>query len=77
MNKLYLIFVSILSIFIFLGSIKSGQYTSLIFLPIPAFFVSNLLTNSNEFSIKKHKRSVFLYFALIIILSLFSISKFI
>jgi len=69
MIRLFLLFLIVISIFISINSI--------IFLPVTAFLIATLLTNSNEFSLARHKKTAFYFFGLIIILSLFSISKFI
>lgn len=77
MNKLFLIFLTILSLFILISTILSNSYVSFFFLPIPVYFIATLLTNSDDFSWAKHKKAAFFYFGIILILALFSIFRFI
>lgn len=67
MNRLFLLFLCLLAIFISINSI--------IFLPIAAFLVATLFTNTNEFSLARHKKTLFYFFGLIVILSLISLTK--
>lgn len=69
MSKLFLIFLSAIAVFI--------SINSFLFLPVAAFLVATLVTNTNEFSLVRHKKILFYFLGLIIILSLISISKFI
>jgi len=64
---IYLLFITIISIFISINSI--------IFWPVSAFLLATLLTNSNEFSFGKNKRAVFYFFGFILILSLITLTK--
>lgn len=68
-QKIFLVFLIIISIFISINSI--------IFLPIAAFLIATLLTNTNEFSLTKNKKVFFYFVAVVTILSLISISKFV
>ena len=69
MNKFFLIVLSFLAIFISINSI--------VFLPVAVFLVTTLITNSDEFNLTKHKKTLFYFLGSIIILSLISVSKFI
>lgn len=66
-----------LSVFIFLSSVATGKYLSLLFLPIPAYFIASLVTNTESISFKKSKKAIFFYIGIIVILSLISVYKFI
>lgn len=66
-NKLFLIFLCLISIFISLNSF--------VFLPVTAYLIATLLTNSNEFSFNKNKKAVFYFFGLILILALMRLTK--
>lgn len=59
------------------SSISINSTLSLVFLPIPIYFVTGLVTDSEDFSFAKNKRASFFYFALIVCLSLISAYKFI
>lgn len=76
-NKLSLLLLSMLSVFIFLSSIFTGRYLSLFFLPVPAYFIASLVTTTESINFKKNRKAIFFYIAIITILSLISISKFI
>ena len=69
MNRIFLIFLTLISIFISINSI--------LFLPVSAYLIATLLTNTNEFSLARHKKTAFYFFGLVIILSLISITKFV
>lgn len=77
MKKIFLILLTLLSILIAVSSAMNGSLVSLFFLPVPAYFIATLLTNSDEFSLAKQKKAIFYYVGLIVILSLISIKKFI
>lgn len=77
MQKIILLLLSMLSVFIFLSSLVTGKYLSLFFLPIPAYFIASLVTNTENINFKKNRKAIFFYIAIIIILSLISVSKFI
>lgn len=66
-NKLFLTFLCLISIFISLNSF--------VFLPVTAYLIATLLTNSNEFSFNKNKKAVFYFFGLILILALITLTK--
>jgi hypothetical protein len=65
--KLFLFFLCLVSVFI--------SISSLLFLPVTAYLIATLLTNSNEFSFNKNKKAVFYFFGLILILVLVRLSK--
>jgi hypothetical protein len=77
MGKIILLILSMLSVFVFLSAVITGKYLALFFLPIPAYFIASLVTNTESISIKKHKKALYYFIGTIIILSLISISKFI
>lgn len=66
---IYLLFLIIISVFISINSI--------IFWPVSAFLIATLLTNSNEFNLTHHKKTLYYFLGIIIILSLISITKFV
>ncbi len=67
MNKLFLIFVILISAFI--------SINSLFFLPVTAFLITTLFTNTNEFKIEKNKKAIFYFTGIILILTLITISR--
>ena len=66
---IFTIFLIIISIFISINSI--------IFWPVSAFLIATLVTNTNEFSLARHKKAFYYFIGTIIILSLISITKFV
>lgn len=52
---------------------SSGSYATFLLLPIPAYFLSNIVTNSDELDISRDKKAIFYYLSLIIILLLIKI----
>lgn len=77
MNKILLILVTAIAILLTFSSLKISPYTTLAFLPITAYFISNLFTNSKDFNFKKNKKETFFYFGIVLIIALFSVFKFI
>jgi len=68
-SKLFLILITIISIFL---SINSA-----LFLPVSAYLIANIVTNTKDFDFDYHKKTSFYYFGAIFILSLISVFKFI
>ena len=77
MNKIFLILVTLIASLITISSLKVSPYTALAFLPIAAYFVSIIFTNSKDFNFKKNKKETFFYFGIVLIIALFSVFKFI
>lgn len=75
MNKTYLVLLTLISIFILLSAVKTSSLFSLFFLPVPAYFLTTLITNSDEFSFSKSQKLTFVYFGLVVIMILISLSK--
>lgn len=75
MSKLVILILSIISIFILVSSALSNSYASLLFLPIPCYFLASLITEKSDFDLKISKKTGIFYIGLIIILVLFSIIK--
>lgn len=66
-NKIFLIFITLVSIFI--------SINSLVFLPVSAYLIATLITNTNEFNFAKNKKVTFYFFGLILILTLIRLTK--
>lgn len=64
---IFTIFLIIISIFI--------SINSYLFLPVTAYLVATLLTNSNEFSFSRNKKFLYYFIGLVTILSLVSLNK--
>lgn len=75
MNKLFVVLLAGLSTFIFLTTTATAPYLAFFFLPIPAYFLAELFTNSDDFQITKHKRPALIYLGILIILILYTLTK--
>ncbi|KKP46284.1 MAG: hypothetical protein UR39_C0012G0006 [Candidatus Woesebacteria bacterium GW2011_GWA1_33_30] len=75
MNKLVILILSLISVFILISAILSNSYVSLLFLPIPCYFIATLITEGSEFDLDSSKKTGIFYLGLIIILVLISIAK--
>ena len=75
MSKLIIIILSLISIFVFISTVLSNSYASLLFLPVPCYFLATLLTEKNDFDLTTSKRIGGFYISLIIILILISTMK--
>ena len=75
MSKLIIIILSLISIFVFISTVLSNSYASLLFLPVPCYFLATLLTEKNDFDLTTSKRIGVFYISLIIILILISTMK--
>lgn len=75
MNKLVIVILSLISIFILISAAISNSYTSLLFLPVPCYFLASLITEKSDFDLKTSQKTGIFYLGLIIILVLFSIIK--
>lgn len=75
MNRLTILILSIISSFILISSILSNSFASVFFLPVPCYFITNLLAGKNDFDLVDSKKIGLLYLGLITILILLSITK--
>ncbi len=66
-NKLFLIAITLISIFISINSFY--------FLPVTAFLLTTLFTGTNEFKLEKNRKAVFYFIGIISILTLITISR--
>ena len=74
-GKLIILVLGLISIFVFISTVLSNSYASLLFLPIPCYFLASLITERQDFDLRTSKKTGIFYMSLIIILVLFSIVK--
>lgn len=66
-NKLFLVVITLISIFI--------SINSLFFVPVTAYLIATLFTGTNEFKLEKNKKSVFYFIGIVLILALITLTK--
>lgn len=74
-NKLFVIILAGLSTFIFLTTTTTAPYLGFFFLPIPAYFLAELFTNSDDFQLTTHKKTALVYLGILVILILYTLTK--
>ena len=74
-NKLFVLILTLLSVFMLFTTIMSGTSIGFVFLPIPAYLISELVTNSKDFEITKHKKAAIFYIGILLILILITLYK--